>query len=205
MSEEIEILPEEYLLCRKQARRVASKWRAADPQDIEADLLLWLCENYRHVVRYRTEAGGPQKLGKALYRYALGKAKQAQEAHNGRRLQDEWAPYTKEQIKACLPYVWDYEDYPIGQAVVDPRHGGTVAGPDPRAEDALCMLIDVRGAVESLRDRDQRILRAKFRDARPTKEIAQELGLAPSVVSRRVWDAVDRIHLRLGESVYRSH
>ena len=205
MNGEIEILPEEYVLCRKQARRVASKWRAADPQDIEADLLLWLCENYRHVVRYRTEAGGPQKLGKALYRYALGKAKEAQEAHNGRRLQDEWAPYTKEQIKAALPYVWDYQDYPIGQATVDPRHGGTVASPDPRAEDALCILIDVSRALGTLKDRDQWILRARFRDGLATREIAQELGMSPSVVSRRVWDAVDRIHLRLGESVYRAH
>lgn len=201
----IDFTPDEYTLVRKQARRVASKWKAASAEDIEAELLLWLCENYRHVVRYRTEEGGRQKLGKSLYRYGLNKAMREQEQHNGKRLQDDWSPYTKEQVKAVLPYVWDREEWPMQQATVDPRHGGVVHTGDTRGGEALSMLIDVAAAVARLSEKDKAYLRGKFRDGYSTRELGEMHGLSPESMSRRLWDAVDKTHARLAESAYRSH
>lgn len=203
VSESITLTDDEYALCRKQARKVSSKWKAADWQDIEADLLLWMCENYGHVQRYRTEAGGRQKLGKALYRHGLKRAMREQEAHNGARLQDEWSPYTKDQVKAALPYVWDREEWPTEQAVVDPRHGGVVRV-NGSVGDALMVLFDVSSAVEKLSDNDVSLLRARYRDGYTTREIAEHLGVDTGAVSRRLWDAVDKVHAKLAESAYRT-
>lgn len=198
-----DLTPDEYALCRKQARRVASKWGAANMEDIEAELWLWVCENHRHVQRYRTEDGGRQKLAKSLYRHALNHAMREQEHRNGRRLQDEWAQYTKDQIKAALPYVWDREDWPSETAVVDPRHGGVVNMGDPRSSDALSMLIDIAAAVQRLGERDEAYLRGKYRDGYTTRELGAMHGMTPDAMSRRLWDAVDRVHARLAEQAYR--
>lgn len=206
MNASMEFTDDEYALCKRQAYAVARKWKAADAADIEADLLLWLCANYRHVQRYRTEPGGRQKLGKALHRFGLQRAMKEQEARNGVRLQDEWSPYTKDQVKAALPYIWDREDWPTEQAVIDPRHGGVVGhNADSRVGDALSVLIDVSAAVDRLSVSDQRLLRLRYRDGYSTREIAEQLGTATGAVSRRMWDAVDRTHARLSESAYRAH
>lgn len=206
MSASMEFTDDEYALCKRQSYAVSRKWKAADAADIEADLLLWMCVNYGHVERYRTEPGGRQKLGKALYRHGLQRAMKEQEAHNGRRLQDEWSPYTKEQVKAALPYIWDREDWPTEQAVIDPRHGGTVGvRGNSRVGDAVSVLLDVSAAVEKLSAPDQQLLRLRYRDGFSTREIAEQLGTATGAVSRRLWDAVDRVHARLSESAYRTH
>lgn len=201
----LEFTEDEYALCRKQAGKVASKWKAAQREDIEADLYLWLCENYRHVERYRTEDGGKQKLAKALYRHALGKAMREQEAHNGRRLQDEWSPYTKEQIKAALPFLWDRSEWPVEQASVDPRHEGVLSRGEPRVHDALAVLCDVGAAVNSLPKKYQRLLFLRYRMSLTTREIAEHDQLSTGEVSRRLWDAVEKVHARLSEYAYRSH
>lgn len=204
MVDTIELTDWEMRLCRTQAGKVASKWKAADKEDLEGELLLWACENYHHVVRYRTEQHGRSKLAKAMYRWATGKAMKAQEARNGRRLRDEWSPYSKEQVKAALPYVWDREGWPTGQAVEDPRHGGMVSPGSDKVQDALCVLIDVSTAVSQVPQRDQDYLRARYRDGLPTREAAELFGVAPSDMSRRIWDAVDRVHARLSASAYRA-
>ena len=74
-----------------------------------------------------------------------------------------------------------------------------------RVGDAVSVLLDVSAAVEKLSAPDQQLLRLRYRDGFSTREIAEELGAATGAVSRRLWDAVDRVHARLSESAYRTH
>ena len=128
-----------------------------------------------------------------------------QEHANGKRLQDAWSPYTKEQIKAALPYIWDRNDWPVPTATMNPHFDKVVMVSEPRTQDALCVLIDVAAAVEKLGDKDRAVLRMKFYEGLTTREAAEQLGVSTGVLSRRVWDAVDRVHAKLSESAYRAH
>lgn len=179
---------------------VARKWKTVDQEEVYSELLLWLVEKYPHVVRYRDEEFGAAKLAKALYRRGTELAVKETEAVEGHRLQDANARYSKRQIEAVLPYIWDTEAWPQSEPRVDPRNGRVISDLNTeRIGEATAMLIDVSGCVSRLSEPDQEFLRLRFRDDLAVKDLAERYQVEPDTITRRKWQLVDKLHIMLGE------
>lgn len=189
MDTSIDLTEKEITLASKIAYQVARKWRNVSREDLEADLFLWLCNQYKDVVRYRTEEYGYQKLGKALYRWATKQAMRDESHRRGKKMghePDDDGTYDSELVRRILPFIWDWEDRPTMNET-----------DDPMIEDARVMIADVAGQVLSLPKRDLLMLRLRYRDGLRVKEVATEIGLSESVTEKALGQAIKRLVARL--------
>lgn len=186
----------ELTLARTQARRAAYKWSHVDRSEVESELYLWLCSNYKWVVRYRTEQGGRGKLAVALRRAAHAYAAGEQLARVGGRKEDTQS-YNREQVCVLLRRMFD----PWPQETVDEHPVSHKPGEHHDSGDALAVLADVSQAFYSLTPTDREVLRLRFEHDMVYGDVGLTLSVNADAARKRVDRALDRMLVKLSGDV----
>ena len=200
----MEITDKELALAKKVAYNTSRKWSDIETEELEAELYLWLCENYKYVERYRTEDHGQAKLRTALSRYATQHCVKEQERINGQKMKDKWAIISKEQLKTALPYVW--EQLPTMSAQVHPATGAPIhKDTTEQLDEAVAVLIDIRQHITRLSDRQQLLLQLRYYYGYTPQEIADKLNITKHQAWKRGSEALDKLYILLSETNYRNN
>lgn len=191
----VTITPSEMRVAERIGRRAASRWTAADPDDVISHLYLWVCNNPGPVARWRTEEGGEGKLFVALRREAAKFCAHEQQVAVGRPIrQDNF--YNADMLARALPFV--FEDSPQTLAQENPVTGQTAAvGAPDDFGNAVAILADIRGAFYGLNREIREVLELRFRDGLTLEEIGEVTGMSKVGVKKRIDRALDRLLDRL--------
>jgi RNA polymerase sigma factor (sigma-70 family) len=193
----VEILTDaEMEMARRIGRKVASKWSAAEQDDVTSELYLWLVEHKDVVTRYRDDPYGEQKLFVALRRRASKYAYREQVVRAGGRLAEDDSPYTLEQIERALPYI--FEDIPQTVAYEHPETGASNYRGEPNR--ALDLILDLRMAVADLPEPVRETIVLRFRDGLTNKQIGDLTGVSQEAARKRVHSSVRRVKESLTSS-----
>lgn len=185
------VTSEEMALAQRVAKRVASRWRSVEQDDIQSTLFLWLVENTPTLAKYRTEPGGAGKLYVALRREANKFAAEEQKLKVGRGLRDDNF-YDATRVARILPFI--FEDVPQTVSAENPITGQTYASPSPEDHgNAAAILADVSGAFYGLPKETQEVLYWRFRDGLTLQEISELAGISKVGAKKRVDRAVQRL------------
>lgn len=172
-------------------KRVASRWAAADADDVISHLYLWILENTGAVTRWRTEEGGEGKLYVSLRREAAKFCAHEQAVAIGRPIrQDNF--YSVEMLSKALPYA--FEDSPQTVAVENPVTGGVESRWSPEnSNNAVTILADIRGALYGLNHEIRETLELRFRDGLTFEEIGELATISKVGAKKRVDRALERL------------
>jgi RNA polymerase sigma factor (sigma-70 family) len=183
------ITADEIALANRVARRIASRWRAVEEDDIASTLFLWLIENAGTVRKYRDEPGGTGKLYVALRREGNKFAAEEQKLKVGRGLRDDNF-YDPARVSRILPYM--FEDTPETLVIVNPVTGEPQFVPNEHGM-AQAILADVSGAFHGLPRETKEVLYWRFRDGLTLQEISELEGISKVGAKKRVDRAVQRL------------
>lgn len=181
----------EMRIAERVGRRAASRWTAADPDDVISQLYLWVVENQAPVQRWREEPGGEAKLFVTLRREAAKFCAREQQVQVGRPIrQDNF--YTTEMLARALPFV--FEDSPQTVVAENPVTGQTFASGGPETfGNAVAILADIRGALYGLNREIREVLELRFRDGLTLEEIGELAGMSKVGAKKRVDRAIERL------------
>ena len=179
----VELLDREVEKAIKVGKYVAKSW-PVDQSDVVADLYQWLCENERHLIRWRGEGvHGSNKLGVALARRARKFCRHEWErTQHGQGVYRE-PTYTREEVEAGLEVVLAHPDW------------GAIA--EQGNLDAIACVADVDAAYHGLRFDDKDLLFRRYGLGQKYTEMAIDLELTPDAVRGRVNKVVDRLRERI--------
>lgn len=183
------LLDNEIEMARRIGKRVASKWSAAEQDDVVSELFLWLVEHQDVVRRYRDDPYGEQKLFIALRRKASKFAYREQVVRAQGRLSEDDSPYTTEQIERALPYI--FEDIPQTVAYENPDTGASTYRGEPNR--AVDLILDLRAAVDDLPEQVRETICLRFRDGLTNKQIGELVGISQEAARKRVHASVRRV------------
>jgi DNA-directed RNA polymerase specialized sigma24 family protein len=185
------ITPQEMRVAERIGRRAASRWAAADPDDVTSHLYLWICENPGPVDRWRTEEGGEAKLYVSLRREAAKFCAKEQQVAVGRPIREDNF-YTPELLGRVLPFA--FEDSPQTTVAESPVTGQTFASGTPADfGNAVAILADVRGALYGLAREIREVLELRYRDGLTLEEIGELSGMSKVGAKKRVDRALVRL------------
>jgi RNA polymerase sigma factor (sigma-70 family) len=185
------IIQEEMRVAERVGRRAASRWTAADPDDVTSHLYLWICENPGPVARWRSEEGGEAKLFVALRREAAKFCAREQQVQVGRPIRAENF-YTTALLARALPFA--FEDTPETLVVENPVTGQTYSSGAPEDfGNAAAIMADIRGALYGLNREIREVLELRFRDGLTLEEIGELAGMSKVGAKKRVDRALDRL------------
>lgn len=185
------ITNEEMRVAERVGRRAASRWTAADPDDVISQLYLWVVENPLPVQRWREEDGGEAKLFVTLRREAAKFCAREQQVQVGRPIRADNF-YSTDMLSRALPFV--FEDSPQSTVIENPVTGQSVVtgGPDTFGN-AVAILADIRGALYGLNREVREVLELRFRDGLTLEEIGELAGMSKVGAKKRVDRALDRL------------
>lgn len=185
------ITTEEMRVAERVARRAASRWTAADPDDVTSHLYLWIVENQVPVNRWRNEPGGEAKLFVTLRREAAKFCAREQQVQVGRPIrQDNF--YNVEMLTRALPFI--FEETPQSVVMENPVTGQTSAsGSAADYGNAVVIMADIRGAFYGLNREIREVLELRFRDGLTLEEIGELAGMSKVGAKKRVDRAVERL------------
>ncbi len=181
----------EMRVAERVGRRAASRWTAADPDDVTSQLYLWIVENQVPVKRWREEPGGEAKLFVTLRREAAKFCAREQQVQVGRPIrQDNF--YNVDMLARALPFA--FEDVPQTMAAENPVTGQTFASGSPADfGNAVAIMADIRGALYGLNREIREVLELRFRDGLTLEEIGELAGMSKVGAKKRVDRAIDRL------------
>jgi DNA-directed RNA polymerase specialized sigma24 family protein len=183
------ILDVEMRLAEKVAWRIGSKWSAVEIDDLQQHLYLWMCENERHLKRWRETAGNDGALYVSLRREAAKFCAKEQSHGVGRPIQDDNF-YNPDMVERALPFI--FEDIPQTTVSVNPVTGEPVGNPE-KFDEALNILVDIKQAYWGLNPEIQQVLAWRFRDGLTFEEIGELKGITKDGGKKSVDRAVQRL------------
>lgn len=172
----IHLTEQELSIAQKVARKVGSKWRTLDQADLEQHLCLWMCENIRHVERWREETGDGKlwvSLRREAGKYCSRETTQivGQELHANNY-------YTTDRVARALPYLWEYHDWNT-----DNNTGG----------EAFAIMTDISNAYHGLPKQEQELLALRYRDGYTYDVIGAHTNITAEAARKRVGRSVQRL------------
>lgn len=184
----VDLHPEEISLANAVAGSAAKQWRRVQGDDVKSELMIWLCENHKYLVRWREEGTwGRNKLRVALRRRANKYCRQEFEKVKPWTKDYE---YTQVAVCALLEALFAYDDWSEISADGD--------------SEVWASLTDVSSAFETLSVVDRDLLRCRFELGLRFAEIAERLDLAsPDAARMRVNRAVGRVAERASRGTVR--
>lgn len=181
----------EMRVAERVGRRAASRWTAADSDDVISQLYLWVVENPVPVQRWRDEDGGEAKLYVSLRREAAKFCAREQQVQVGRPIRAENF-YNVDMLSRALPFA--FEDSPQTVVAENPVTGQTsVSGTPGDFGNAVAILADIRGALYGLNREIREVLELRFRDGLTLEEIGELAGMSKVGAKKRVDRALDRL------------
>lgn len=168
------------------ARYFSSRWRKIDYDDLSSELTLWAYQNYQTLQSWRDEIDGEGKLYVSLKRQAAKYCAKETQKYSIRPI-DKDNYYTKEQLEAILPFLWE-------QA---PESASSVVSPED-SHLAVTILADVRSGFYQLSKEDRSLLEIRYRLELSQSEIGELLGLSDRGAEKRIQRALDRLLDNLG-------
>lgn len=164
-------------------RYVARSWPNVDAEDVVAELLLWLCQNGKHLERWREEgAHGSNKLRVALAREARKYARKEHNVVTGSQGRAEDSGYEVYEVEAVLRYIFDNEDWAaVGQYSTGP----------------LAALADISGALNGMSKDDRKILFLRYGQDKAFREVGDLLECSEDAARMRNERALTRLRQRL--------
>lgn len=201
----MKITDEELKIAKRVAKKMAARWERIDWEDLNSHLVLWLCENQRHLERWRNEEGGMGKLSVSLTREASDYVNKEQSELNGGKLYYD-IKYKPEQIKAIIPFIWEYSTMSLQRGVPEhPQFGTPIFDTSPINgnifDDALAILADVSSAYYDLSVSDKKIISMRFKEDMSYKDIADFLQIKVDAARKRVDRAVEHISEKLTSGI----
>lgn len=185
------ITPSEMRVAERVGRRAASRWTAADPDDVTSHLYLWICQNTAPVDRWRNEPGGEAKLFVALRREAAKFCAREQQVQVGRPIRADNF-YTVDMLTRALPFA--FEDTPETLVQENPVTGQTnYSGGSEDFGNAAAILADIRGGLYGLNREIREVLELRFRDGLTLEEIGELAGMSKVGAKKRVDRALERL------------
>jgi DNA-directed RNA polymerase specialized sigma24 family protein len=163
---------EEIELAQNVARRIASKWKQVETEDVQQHLVLWLYENTTALARWRTEEGGQGKLYVSLRREASKYCAKETEETIGVSI-DADNIYTVETVAAALPFMWE---------LTESAKSSTLGS------DATAILADISSAFYGRSKDDQQALTMRYRDGHTYDQIAEYFELGSKMAAHRMVD-----------------
>jgi DNA-directed RNA polymerase specialized sigma24 family protein len=164
--------------------------------DLVAESNLWIVENYEKVEQWREEGRhGQNKLRNACKQKCLSVVARERKRRSNLQPGDVFY-YTPQMIREILPNIWDVDDWASGETVTT----GEVRSPSRPSEgnNRLAMIADVRAAFFNLKNPDQEVLYALFRDNLTFEQAAELFEVTERTVRRREERVLDRMVERLG-------
>ena len=164
--------------------------------DLVAESNLWIVENYEKVEQWRDEGRhGQNKLRNACRQKCLSVIARERKRRSNLQPGDVFY-YTPQMIREILPNIWDVDDWASGETVTT----GEVRSPSRPSEgnNRLAMIADVRAAFFNLKNPDQEVLIALFRDNLTFEQAAELFEVTERTVRRREERVLDRMVERLG-------
>ncbi|CAB4153137.1 RNA polymerase sigma-70 region 4 [uncultured Caudovirales phage] len=185
------ITPQEMKVAERVGRRAASRWKAAEQDDVISHLYLWIAENSKTIERWRSEEAGDKKLFVTLRREAAKFCAHEQQVQVGRPIRQENF-YSIDLLIRALPYV--FEDVPVSTAVENPVTGQTyVSGTSADFGNAAAIMADIKGAFYGLNKEIREVLELRFRDGLTYEEIGELDSISKVGAKKRVDRAVERL------------
>lgn len=193
MSEQLTI--EELEMAAKVGRTIGSRWSAVDPEDVTAELYLWLLKNMRAVLRWRGEDSiGRAKLYVTLKREAAKYCAHEQAQMNGAPLRQD-RTYTVAVLDRALPFL--FEDVPQTTVHEHPRTGQPLDVPHEHNL-AVSVMADIRSEFYGLDKSLRHTLELRYRDGLTYEEIGPLVGLTKDGALKRVQRGLSRLSDALG-------
>lgn len=175
----------------------------ADNSDFRQEFIVWLLEHEKWVSQLMSEtdpdtkAGHIKYLAKCLRNEAADYMRDIRNQALGVSRDDEYF-YTRNEVKALLPNVFDKEKW-----TEPPVHDDSSRGSGKPASEGgnwIATLADVAQALERLEPDDRWTLEAFHRDGYTNKLLAEMRGLSEAQMSYYHSRALDRLHALLGGS-----
>lgn len=191
------VTDEEINIAKILARKFASRWKAADWEDVNGHLLLWMCQHQNNMERWRKEEGGMGKLHVTLSREASKFCSNEQTHQNGGVLSYN-LEYSPTQVEAALPFMWDFTHSNMQRSVpMHPTFGTPIVDTLPLSsqsfDDALAVLADISSGYYGLTKGDQTILELRFREDFTFRKIGKTMNITEDAARKRVDRAVQRL------------
>lgn len=185
------ITPQEMKVAERVGRRAASRWKAAEQDDVISHLYLWIAENPKTMDRWRSEESGDKKLFVTLRREAAKFCAHEQQVQVGRPIREENF-YTFAILTRALPYM--FEDVPVSVALENPVTGQSYgSGTASDFGNAAAIMADIKGAFYGLNKEMQEVIELRFRDGLTYEEIGELDGISKVGAKKRVDRAVERL------------
>ena len=183
------------------ARKVHRKYHTYfDVSDLSQELSVWLVrrqdkleEWLDHPLDSDEYKMGVKKLGKTLTRHADKYCRRLKAQKIGYEIRDEqyYPPIT---LTRLLPFIWS--EILETRDSTEPRVSG--GGAPAEGGNYIIQLFDIRRAMLQLNEADRKILRLKFYEQVPYRELADVLGCSDTTAHRRVDSALSRLTYMLG-------
>ena len=173
-----------------------------DLSDVVQELMVWILSHedkinewLDHPPTTQEYKDGAKKLSKSLSRYADRICRKMKAQKLGYETRDEHF-YTGPMLEDLLPMA--YRDVIESHDASKPKISG--GGNPAEGGNYVAQLVDVRRAVDKLDPMDQLVLRMKFYEQLPLREIAEFMGISVSTCHRRCSGALYRLSVKLGGS-----
>jgi len=183
------------------ARKVHRRYHTYfDVSDLTQELSVWIVrrqdkakEWLDHPLDSDEYKMGVKKLGKTLTRHADKYCRRLKAQKIGYEIRDEqyYPPIT---LTRLLPFIWS--EILETRDSNEPRVSG--GGAPAEGGNYIIQLFDIRRAMLQLNEADRKILRLKFYEQIPYKELAEVLGCSDTTAHRRVDSALSRLNYMLG-------
>lgn len=184
-----ELLADELALAGKIANKIGSRWSAVENEDLQSELLLWLVEHRKIVVKWRDDPKGRGKLFVSLRREALKYCARETAARAGQPL-DRGNFYSVEMLERAMPFV--FEAWPETTVRQNPKTGQTLDRP-VEFGNAIAIMADISGAFYGLPAEMIEVLEWRFRDGLTFEEIGDLRNMSKEGAKKLVARCLQRL------------
>jgi RNA polymerase sigma factor (sigma-70 family) len=163
----------ELTVAKQVARQVGNRWSLVDNEDVQQELLLWICEHPTQCERWRELENGKAVLATSLRRIAVKYCAKETATRQGRSMERDNF-YTPEVVARALPFL--FEDWPVTKVRQDPQTGRPIER-QFHSNDALAILADLQRAFNSLPPQNRLVLEMRFQEDLTIQQIGKRLGI----------------------------
>jgi len=174
---DIKITNTEMRIAKQIAKKMGYNWRM-DNEDIEQQLMVWMLENQKYVLKYRQNPGDGQ-ITKVL------KQKAAAYCAEETIKKDEVRMYTKETVKNMLKAMWDTTEEAKADSLA-------------RTGRLLTTLLLIENLYKDCTEQEQLMLALRFRDDLTYAQIGKQLNISTPAAQKRTDRLLEKMTNVLG-------